>query len=45
MLGVFTILQITEWGWVDPRTIGGLLLSPRRCWPPSSAARRGSPTR
>jgi EmrB/QacA subfamily drug resistance transporter len=27
MLGVFTILQITEWGWVDPRTIGGLLLS------------------
>ncbi|MGE5408373.1 MAG: DHA2 family efflux MFS transporter permease subunit, partial [Syntrophothermus sp.] len=21
MLGVFTILQITEWGWVDPRTI------------------------
>jgi EmrB/QacA subfamily drug resistance transporter len=27
MLGVFTILQITEWGWVDPRTIGGLLIS------------------
>ncbi len=22
MLGVFTILQITEWGWVDPRTLG-----------------------
>jgi EmrB/QacA subfamily drug resistance transporter len=22
MLGVFTILQITEWGWVDARTIG-----------------------
>jgi EmrB/QacA subfamily drug resistance transporter len=21
MLGVFTILQITEWGWVDPRTL------------------------
>src|SRR6201999_3190662 len=27
MLGVFTILQITEWGWVDPRTIAGLLVS------------------
>ncbi len=27
MLGVFTILQITEWGWIDPRTIAGLLLS------------------
>ena len=27
MLGVFTILQITEWGWVDPRTIAGLVLS------------------
>jgi EmrB/QacA subfamily drug resistance transporter len=27
MLGVFTILQITEWGWVDPRTIGGLVIS------------------
>ena len=27
MLGVFTILQITEWGWVDPRTIAGLLIS------------------
>jgi EmrB/QacA subfamily drug resistance transporter len=27
MLGVFTILQITEWGWVDPRTITGLALS------------------
>ncbi len=27
MLGVFTILQITEWGWVDPRTIGGLVLT------------------
>jgi EmrB/QacA subfamily drug resistance transporter len=27
MLGVFTILQITEWGWVDPRTIGGLALA------------------
>jgi EmrB/QacA subfamily drug resistance transporter len=27
MLGVFTILQITEWGWVDPRTIGGLAIS------------------
>src|ERR1700760_4232299 len=27
MLGVFTILQITEWGWVDPRTIGGLVLA------------------
>ncbi|HVS99740.1 MAG TPA: DHA2 family efflux MFS transporter permease subunit [Solirubrobacterales bacterium] len=27
MLGVFTILQITEWGWLDPRTIVGLLLS------------------
>jgi EmrB/QacA subfamily drug resistance transporter len=22
MLGVFTILQITEWGWIDGRTIG-----------------------
>jgi EmrB/QacA subfamily drug resistance transporter len=22
MLGVFTILQISEWGWVDPRTLG-----------------------
>ncbi|HSK49178.1 MAG TPA: MFS transporter, partial [Solirubrobacterales bacterium] len=22
MLGVFTILQITEWGWVDTRTLG-----------------------
>jgi len=22
MLGVFTILQITEWGWVDARTLG-----------------------
>jgi EmrB/QacA subfamily drug resistance transporter len=27
MLGVFTILQITEWGWVDARTIAGLLIS------------------
>ncbi len=27
MLGVFTILQITEWGWGDPRTIGGLLIA------------------
>jgi EmrB/QacA subfamily drug resistance transporter len=27
MLGVFTILQITEWGWGDSRTIAGLLLS------------------
>jgi EmrB/QacA subfamily drug resistance transporter len=27
MLGVFTILQITEWGWVDPRTIAGLAIS------------------
>ncbi len=27
MLGVFTILQITEWGWVDPRTIGGLVIA------------------
>jgi EmrB/QacA subfamily drug resistance transporter len=27
MLGVFTILQVTEWGWGDPRTIAGLLLS------------------
>jgi EmrB/QacA subfamily drug resistance transporter len=27
MLGVFTILQITSWGWVDPRTIAGLLIS------------------
>ena len=27
MLGVFTILQITDWGWVDPRTIGGLVLA------------------
>ncbi len=22
MLGVFTILQISEWGWIDPRTLG-----------------------
>jgi EmrB/QacA subfamily drug resistance transporter len=27
MLGVFAILQITEWGWVDPRTIAGLAIS------------------
>jgi EmrB/QacA subfamily drug resistance transporter len=27
MLGVFTILQITAWGWGDTRTIAGLLLS------------------
>ncbi len=27
MLGVFTILQITEWGWGDARTIGGLLIA------------------
>jgi EmrB/QacA subfamily drug resistance transporter len=27
MLGVFTILQITQWGWVDPRTIAGLVLA------------------
>ncbi len=27
MLGVFTILQITEWGWVDARTISGLVLA------------------
>jgi EmrB/QacA subfamily drug resistance transporter len=27
MLGVFTILQVTEWGWGDPRTIAGLLIS------------------
>ncbi len=45
MLGVFTILQITEWGWVDPRTIGGLVISPRAAASPSSAARAGSPTR
>jgi EmrB/QacA subfamily drug resistance transporter len=25
MLGVFTILQITEWGWSDVRAIGGLV--------------------
>jgi EmrB/QacA subfamily drug resistance transporter len=24
MLGVFTILQITEWGWIDTRTLVGL---------------------
>jgi EmrB/QacA subfamily drug resistance transporter len=27
MLGVFTILQITQWGWIDPRTIAGLLIA------------------
>src|SRR5215213_6263977 len=27
MLGVFTILQITEWGWVDARTVGGLAVA------------------
>ena len=27
MLGVFTILQITEWGWGDLRTIAGLLIA------------------
>ncbi len=27
MLGVFTILQITEWGWIDARTIAGLVLA------------------
>jgi EmrB/QacA subfamily drug resistance transporter len=27
MLGVFTILQITEWGWIDARTIGGLVIA------------------
>ncbi len=27
MLGVFTILQITEWGWVDARTLGGLAIA------------------
>jgi EmrB/QacA subfamily drug resistance transporter len=27
MLGVFTILQITAWGWIDARTIGGLLVA------------------
>jgi EmrB/QacA subfamily drug resistance transporter len=27
MLGVFTILQITEWGWVDARTIAGLVIA------------------
>jgi EmrB/QacA subfamily drug resistance transporter len=27
MLGVFTILQIVEWGWVDPRTLAGLALA------------------
>ncbi len=27
MLGVFTILRITEWGWVDARTIAGLALA------------------
>jgi EmrB/QacA subfamily drug resistance transporter len=27
MLGVFTILQITEWGWIDARTIGGLIVA------------------
>src|ERR1700750_1480911 len=30
MLGVFTILQITTWGWVDPRTIGGLVVAAGR---------------
>ena len=27
MLGVFTILQITEWGWVDTRTLIGLAIA------------------
>jgi EmrB/QacA subfamily drug resistance transporter len=27
MLGVFTILQIIDWGWGDPRTLGGLALA------------------
>jgi len=27
MLGVFTILQITEWGWVDTRTLAGLAIA------------------
>src|SRR6185312_601074 len=27
MLGVFTILQITEWGWGDVRTVAGLLIA------------------
>jgi EmrB/QacA subfamily drug resistance transporter len=27
MLGVFTILQIVEWGWGDPRTLGGLAVA------------------
>jgi EmrB/QacA subfamily drug resistance transporter len=27
MLGVFTILQITEWGWVDGRTLIGLVVA------------------
>ena len=27
MLGVFTILQITEWGWVDTRTLAGLAVA------------------
>src|ERR1700759_4705580 len=26
-LGVFTILQVTEWGWGEPRAIAGLLIS------------------
>ncbi|MEZ5076472.1 MAG: MFS transporter [Solirubrobacterales bacterium] len=27
MLGVFTILQIVEWGWVDARTLAGLAVA------------------
>ena len=45
MLGVFTILQITEWGWGDTRTLGASAPSPRCCSSSSSGARRRSPTR
>ena len=45
MLGVYTILQVSEQGWGSSRTLAPRRRSPSPRWPPSSSARRGSTTR